>query len=222
MESPMLDYLELACPGKTRALMVWLHGLGADGYDLEPAAEMLEVPGIRHVFLHAPVMPVTINGGMAMRAWYDIAAANLRWQEDSAGMQASARQVKEMVDELRNDAALPVVLAGFSQGAVISLAAAALGIGNLIGVVAMSGYVPQFLLPSLGGLRGSSVFMGHGEQDDVIPLALARSGKEALVDSGVEVAWHPYPMPHTICQQEIRDMADWLTNLAGLNPAAKS
>jgi phospholipase/carboxylesterase len=211
----MIDYFELPCPDKPRALMVWLHGLGADGYDLEPAAEMLGVDGIRHVFPHAPVRPVTINGGMAMRAWYDIAAADLRWQEDSAGMQTSARQVQELVDGLRKDSGLPVVLAGFSQGAVISLAAAALGVPDLAGVAALSGYVPQFLLPTLDDLRGTPVFMAHGEQDEVIPLALAGAGREVLVGGGVKLAWHTYAMPHTICQQEISDMAGWLSGVLG-------
>jgi phospholipase/carboxylesterase len=218
----MLDYFELACPEKPRALMIWLHGLGADGYDLEPVAEMLEVAGIHHVFPHAPVRPVAINGGMAMRAWYDIAAADLCWQEDSVGMQASARQVRELVDGLRKGPGLPVVLAGFSQGAVISLAAAALGVPNLAGVAALSGYVPQFLLPSLEGLRRTPMFMAHGEQDGVIPLALARAGREILVAAGVELAWHAYAMPHTLCQQEISDMADWLSGvLEGVSPAVK-
>lgn len=218
----MLDYIELASAEKPRALMVWLHGLGADGYDLEPAAEMLDVAGIRHVFPHAPVRPVTINGGMAMRAWYDIAAADLRWQEDSAGMQASAQQVCEFVDGLHTSSRLPIVLAGFSQGAVISLAAAALGIRNLNGVVAMSGYVPQFMLPSVQGLRGMPVWMAHGEQDEVIPLALAKAGREVLVDAGADLAWHSYVMPHAICQQEIRDMAGWLARLLAPNPAGRS
>lgn len=213
----MLDYCETPCPEKPIALMVWLHGLGADGHDLEPAAEMLVMPGIRHVFPHAPVRPVTINGGMAMRAWYDIAAADLRWQEDSVGMLDSVRRVRELVDALDNDTGLPVLLAGFSQGAVICLATAALGMPGLIGVVAMSGYVPQFLMPSLAGLRAIPVWMAHGEQDEVIPFALAKAGRQAMLDSGVELAWHAYAMPHTICQEEIRDIESWLRGQPGFS-----
>jgi phospholipase/carboxylesterase len=174
------------------------------------------VPGIRHVFPHAPVRPVTINGGMAMRAWYDIAAADLHWQEDSTGMQASARRVWQLVNALNEDPGLPIILAGFSQGAVVGLIAAAMGMPHLIGVAALSGYVPQCLLPSLAGLRGIPVLMAHGDQDGVIPFALARASLETLADSGLEVAWHAYPMSHTICQQELRDMADWLTELPGI------
>lgn len=206
----MLDYFELDGTDKPAALMLWLHGLGADGHDLEPVAEMLAVRNIRHVFPHAPVRPVTINRGMAMRAWFDIAAADLRWQEDGEGMLASALQVRALADALRGESGLPVVLAGFSQGAVISLTAAALGMPGLAGVAAMSGYVPQFLRPSLAGLRNVPVFMAHGKQDEVVPYALGRAGCDALDEGGVEVDWHGYAMSHTICQQEMLDLAAWL------------
>lgn len=206
----MLDYFELDCAEQPAALMVWLHGLGADGYDLEPAAEMLGARKVRHVFPHAPVRPVTINGGMAMRAWFDIASMDLRWREDSAGILASARQVSELTESLRGASGLPVVLAGFSQGAVVGLAAAAQGMAGLVGVAAMSGYVPQFLLPSLAGLRNAHLFMAHGKQDEVVPFALGKAGRDTLAESGLTIDWHEYAMPHTICQQEILDMAGWL------------
>lgn len=209
----MLDYHEPACPEPPVALMLWLHGLGADGYDLEPAAEMLAVRNIRHVFPHAPVRPVTINRGMAMRAWFDIAAQDLAWQEDSEGILWSARQIVELAQTLRGESGLPVVLAGFSQGAVISLAAAALGVPGLIGVAALSGYVPQCLLPALQNLRGARLFMAHGRQDDIVPYALGEAGRAALERDGLAVDWHDYAMPHTLCQQEIGDLSNWLAGL---------
>ncbi len=209
----MLDYFELDAAEKPAALMVWLHGLGADGYDLEPAAQMLEARNIRHVFPHAPVRPVTLNGGMAMRAWYDIAAADLRWREDSEGMRASARQVRELAEALRGESALPLVLAGFSQGAVVSLAAAAQGVPGLVGVAALSGYVPRFLLPVPADMRKVRVLMAHGEQDEVVPLALGKAGRDALAENGVAVDWRAYAMPHAICQQELRDVSGWLSAL---------
>ncbi|MEW6131862.1 MAG: carboxylesterase [Pseudomonadota bacterium] len=209
----MLDYLEHGGSGDCRALMVWLHGLGADGHDLEPVADMLGLSGVRHVFPHAPMRPVTINGGMSMRAWFDIAAPDLRVQEDSTGMLASAGRVAELVRALRRDAAMPVVLGGFSQGAVISLVAAACGVPGLAGLVAMSGYVPRFLQPALPGLRGKSVMMAHGEQDEVIPFALGKAGCETLVQAGLAVDWHAYTMPHTICREEVADLAAWLKRL---------
>ncbi len=216
----MLDYFELPCEEEPRAMMVWLHGLGADGYDLEPVAEMLGVVGIHHVFPHAPVRPVTINNGMAMRAWYDITAPDLRWQEDSDGMSDSARLVQELIDSLGKASGLPVVLAGFSQGAVVSLVTSVLGSRKVRGVVAMSGYVPEFLSPALASLRDTSVLMMHGEQDEVVPVRLGRAGAEKMDASGIDVVWHSYEMPHSICQQEIMDVGLWLENLLALNQAA--
>lgn len=200
--------------------MVWLHGLGADGYDLEPVAEMLGVKGIRHVFPHAPVRPVTINGGMAMRAWYDIAGPDLQRQEDSDGMLSSARQVHELIDGLSNVTDVPVVLCGFSQGAVISLVASALGMRKVRGVVLMSGYVPELLSSSLASLNATSVLMMHGTQDEVVPFRLGKAGAEKMAGLGVDVGWHSYEMPHAICQQEISDIGNWLTGLLEFNQAA--
>ncbi len=210
----MLDYFELNAAGEPAALMLWLHGLGADGRDLEPVAEMLALAQVRHVFPHAPVRPVTINRGLAMRAWFDIAAADLRWQEDRAGILESARQVQELASALRGESGLPVVLAGFSQGAVVSLAAASLGVPGLRGVAALSGYVPEFLRPALAGLQ-TRVFMAHGEQDEVVPYVLGRAGCDALKEGGLEVEWRGYAMPHAICRQEIGDLAGWLAGLLG-------
>jgi phospholipase/carboxylesterase len=211
----MLEYIELPCIEKPRALMLWLHGLGADGYDLEPVADMLGIAGVRHVLPHAPVRPVTINGGMAMRAWYDIAGADLSWQEDSAGMMESATQVHELIAHVRGTTGLPVLLAGFSQGAVISLLAAGMGLNGLTGVAAMSGYVPQSLAPVPGALNGLPVFMAHGVQDGVIPFALAQQGRDTLLAEGVRMAWHAYDMQHGICQPEISALAVWVCELLG-------
>lgn len=211
----MLEYIERLPTGKPRALMVWLHGLGADAYDLEPVAGMLEMTDIHHVFPHAPVRPITLNGGMAMRAWYDIAGADLRWREDGSGMIESAAQVQALVTTIRGvtvrgTSNVPVVLAGFSQGAVISLMVAANGIAGLSGVAALSGYVPQSLAAAPDILQDLAIFMAHGSQDEIIPIALAQHGRDALIGLGANVSWHTYDMPHTICQQEIVELADWL------------
>jgi phospholipase/carboxylesterase len=198
----MFDLLELRPDGTPRALMVWLHGLGADGYDLEPVAQMLEISGIYHVLPHAPVRPVTLNGGMAMRAWYDIATPDLLWREDTECMRASAHAVKTLVENLRVENDLPVMLAGFSQGAVISLATAALGV-DLMGVAALSGYLPSYLSDVPEPLSRVPIFMAHGRQDPVISYALARAGAETLIKSGNLLHWHAYDMPHAICAEEI-------------------
>lgn len=203
----MFELLEIPPDAPPRALMVWLHGLGADGYDLEPVAHMLEVAGIHHVLPHAPVRPVTLNGGMAMRAWYDIATPDIRWREDAAGMQASAQAVKAMIERLAAEHGLPVMLAGFSQGAVISLATAALG-ADLLGVAALSGYLPAWLSEAPGMLSRVPVFMAHGRQDPVIPFALAKAGADTLIQSGCTLAWHAYDMPHAICSEEIQALRE--------------
>jgi phospholipase/carboxylesterase len=209
----MLEYIELPCAGEPRALMVWLHGLGADGYDLEPVAGMLGVAGVRHVLPHAPVRPVTLNGGMAMRAWYDIAIADLRWREDATGMHDSAMQVRALIDHLRGRPDMSVLLTGFSQGAVISLMVAAMGLQGLTGVAALSGYVPQSLTPNAKALKSLPVFMAHGTQDDVIPFALALQGHDGLAAQGAKVTWHAYNMQHAICQPEIQALSDWVGDL---------
>lgn len=201
-ETYMLDMLEIHPDGTPRALMIWLHGLGADGYDLEPVAQMLEIPGVHHVLPHAPVRPVTLNGGMAMRAWYDIATPDLQWREDAEGMRASAQVVKTLVENLRAENGLPVMLAGFSQGAVISLATAAIGV-DLLGVAALSGYLPAYLSDVPEQLSSVPIFMAHGRQDTVIPFALAKAGSDTLIKSGSLLDWHAYDMPHAICADEI-------------------
>lgn len=211
----MFDLLEIHPDGTPRALMVWLHGLGADGYDLEPVTQMLEISGIHHVLPHAPVRPVTLNGGMAMRAWYDIATPDLLWREDAEGMRTSAHAVKILVENLRAENRLPVILAGFSQGAVISLATAALGV-DLLGVAVLSGYLPAYLSDVPEPLSRVPIFMGHGRQDPVIPFALAKAGSDTLIKSGSSIDWHAYDMPHAICAEEISALRKEVTRWLGL------
>ncbi len=208
----MFEMLEIRPDEPPRALMVWLHGLGADGYDLEPVAQMLEIAGIHHVLPHAPVRPVSLNGGLAMRAWYDIASPDLQWREDVAGMQASAHAVKSMIENLRAENDLPVLLAGFSQGAVISLATAALGV-DLLGVAVLSGYLPAYLSDVPEPLPSVPVFMAHGRQDTVIPFDLAKAGSDMLIKSGCSLDWHEYDMPHAICADEINALRKNVTRM---------
>lgn len=209
----MLETLEIHPDESPRMLMVWLHGLGADGHDLEPVAQMLGVAGIHHVLPHAPVRPVTLNGGMTMRAWYDIATPDLQWREDAEGMQASAHAVKTIIERLCAGSDLPVVLAGFSQGAVTSLATAALGV-DLLGVAVLSGYLPAYLSDVSGPLSQVPVFMAHGRQDPVIPFALAKAGATTLIQAGCPLNWHEYDMSHAICAEEIhalrKEVMRWL------------
>lgn len=205
----MFEMIEIESKGNPRALMVWLHGLGADGHDLEPVVMALDLPEIHHVLLHAPYRPVTLNGGMTMRAWYDIVSPDLKLREDAQGMQTSADGVKGMIEKFRSEAGLPVVVAGFSQGGVVSLATAALGI-ELCGVVALSGYLPDYLMDTPEKLSLVPIFMAHGKQDSVIPYEMASAGASVLNQAGVRLEWHAYDMPHAISLEEIRDLRSTL------------
>ena len=200
------------------AAVVWLHGLGADGHDFEPVAAELGRGGldyVRYVFPHAPVRPVTINGGMAMRAWYDIAGPELDRRADEEGVRASAEFARALVDEqiARGIVGERIVLAGFSQGGAIALYAGLRLPVHVAGILALSTY-----LPAAGSLaaeahpanRDVPIFLGHGSQDPVVALALSERSRAAMADLGYIVEVHTYPMPHSVCAEEIRDIANWL------------
>ena len=200
------------------AAVVWLHGLGADGHDFEPVATELEkggLVGVRYVFPHAPVRPVTINGGVAMRAWYDIAGPELDRHADIVGTRASAGVARALVEEqvARGIAAERVVLAGFSQGGAVALYAGLRYPFRIAGILALSTYLPG--VESLGAEahaanRDTPIFLAHGSQDPVIALALSEHSRAAMADLGYTVETHTYPMPHSVCPEEVRDIGDWL------------
>ncbi len=198
--------------------VVWLHGLGADGHDFEPIVPQLGCAStrpVRFVFPHAPVRPVTINGGMAMRAWYDILGMAIDRDQDQAGIEASLKQVHGLLDGLVADG-IPenhIVLAGFSQGGAIALRAGLARERPLAGVIGLSCY----LLDAAGlddwmsdAGRRLPVFMAHGSEDPVVPVDLGRSSAEALKQAGVAVEWLTWPMPHSVCPDEVRAIDGWL------------
>ena len=217
----MLDAIEITTGAAPRLSVVWLHGLGADGHDFEPIVPELglRLP-VRFIFPHAPVRPVTINGGMAMRAWYDILGFDRRAKEDSAGIRASAAAVTELVDREieRGMASDRIVLSGFSQGGAIALHTALRDSRPLAGVLALSTYLP--LAATLAGERsaanaGIPLFMAHGTDDGVLPLQLAESSRGTLEALGYAVDWHVYPMAHSVCMEEINAIGAWLAALPG-------
>ena len=218
------ETVEIPAPGIHRWSVVWLHGLGADGHDFEPIVPELRLPadhGVRFVFPHAPQRAVTINGGMRMRAWYDIASPDLAAGEDEAGIRESAAIVERLLaaERERGIPAGRIVLAGFSQGGAIALHAGLRHAQRLAGIVALSAYLPlaQRLEGELGDAnRDTPVFQAHGEQDPVVPLALARASHEHLARLRPAPEWHAYPMPHSVCAQEIDDLRAWLVGTAGL------
>jgi phospholipase/carboxylesterase len=198
--------------------VIWLHGLGADGHDFEPIVPELvedEWPAIRFVFPHAPVRAVTINGGMRMRAWYDILGLEIAQRQDERGVRESIAFVQQLVAR-ENARGVPderIVIAGFSQGGAIALAAALRHPRLLGGVVALSTYLP--IAESSEAERSDAnrdlpVFMAHGNLDPVVGHALGLMSRGYLEKLGYRVDWHSYPMPHSVCAEEISDLADWL------------
>ncbi len=220
MSGDFLETVETATGRGTPALaVIWLHGLGADGHDFEPIVPELRLRiAARFVFPHAPIRPVTINGGMPMRAWYDIVGFDSA-VEDAAGIRASAAAVARLVDrELgRGTEAGRIVLAGFSQGGAIALQLALREPRRLAGVVALSTYLPlaaTLAMEKSAANAATPIFMAHGSEDPVIPLAHADASLRVLEREGYSVDWHVYPMEHTVCAPEILAIGAWLEALA--------
>jgi phospholipase/carboxylesterase len=213
-----MEAIEIQTGSKPAASIIWLHGLGADGHDFEPIVPELKLAKpLRFVFPHAPARPVTINQGMRMRAWYDILQFG-GGPEDEAGIRASQRKIEELISEEKEKGlpAAKIVMAGFSQGGAIALQTALRYPERLAGVLALSTYLPQ--AASLQSERspanqGIPIFMAHGRYDDIIPLPRAEASRKLLEAAGYPVEWHEYPMPHSVCAEEIADIAAFLARI---------
>ena len=209
-----LEKVELDPEGVPAGTVIWLHGLGADGHDFEPIVPMLDLGvAVRFVFPHAPVRPVTINGGMEMRAWYDIDPRQPL--AGTADIRESADAVEDLVrdEEARGVPRSRIVLAGFSQGGVIALHLALRSESRFAGVMALSTYVhdPEHLADEISfSSIDMPVLMAHGQMDPMIPITRAITSREALTGLGYDVQWHEYGMGHEVCPQEIADIATWL------------
>jgi phospholipase/carboxylesterase len=213
MQEPLLLEPALAAD----SCVIWLHGLGADRYDFEPVAKMLQqqLPATRFVLPQAPTRPVTINGGWAMPSWYDILAMSPARAIDKAQMEASAQTVIDLIEEQRDSGIDParIVLAGFSQGgAVVYHTAFLRWQGPLGGLLALSTYAPTFTedLQVEDARRQLPVLCLHGSQDDVVPSFMGRAAHDALAAQGVPVGWRQYPMGHEVMHEEIQDIGAWL------------
>ncbi len=204
------------------AAVIWLHGLGADGHDFEPIVPELRLPPalqLRFIFPHAPVRPVTLNQGMRMRAWYDIFRLG-GGAEDEAGIRESGSAVQQLMHEQikRGIDTSRIVLAGFSQGGAIALHTALRYSAPLAGVLALSTYLPLRATLKEEMKEANQhvpIFMAHGLYDDIIPLERAEQSRKILADAGYEVEWRTYPMPHSVCAEEIADIAGFLVRLLG-------
>lgn len=210
------ETVERATAESPAAVVIWLHGLGADGYDFEPVVPELAVAGgLRFVFPHAPIRPVTINAGYPMRAWYDITALDAAPPRDEAGLRASIEGVTRLIDrELA--AGFPsrrVLVAGFSQGGSVAINAGLRYPRPLAGVVGLSTWLP--MAGVLARERDPAnavtpVFLAHGSQDPVVPPAAGEAARDRLEGLGHEVSWHRYPMPHAVCPEELVTLRQWI------------
>lgn len=214
----LLDAIQIDTAPQPQSTVIVLHGLGADGNDFVPIAQQLRlqpVGAVRFVFPHAPVMPVSINNGYRMRAWYDILGTELVRSEDEAGLRRSRDAVEALIarEKARGIAASRLVLAGFSQGSAMALLTGLRYGERLAGIVGLSGYLP--LAATTEGERSDAnaltpVFMAHGSHDNVVPVQRGRDSCALLRGLGYDVAWHEYPMAHSVCSEEVRDLEAWL------------
>lgn len=214
----MLETIETETGPQPGATVIVLHGLGADGNDFVPIAQELDLAAagpVRFVFPHAPVIPVTINNGYRMRAWYDILGMDLVRREDEAGLRLSLGAVEQLLarEKERGMPAGRIVLAGFSQGCAMALLAGVRHKERLAGIAGLSGYLP--LAQSTAAERSDAnaltpIFMGHGQHDNVVDIERGKTSRDALRNLGYEVEWHEYPMAHSVCMEEIADLNRWL------------
>jgi phospholipase/carboxylesterase len=214
----LLECVEVQSAPNPMGSVIWLHGLGADGNDFAPVVRefgMAGCPPLRFVFPHAPTMPVTINNGYVMRAWYDILGVDLVRREDEAGIRSSAQHIEALIarEKSRGMASQQIVLAGFSQGCAMTLFTGLRHAQPLAGMIALSGYLP--IAEKTAGERHAAnqatpIFMAHGTHDGVVPLQRAEASRDLLQTLGYAVQWHSYPMQHGVHPDEIDAIAEFL------------
>jgi len=220
--SDLLPAIELETAPNPTASIIWMHGLGADGNDFVPIVDEMELPArpIRFVFPHAPVQPVTINGGFMMRAWYDVVTDDFSRREDERGVRESQRMIEALIRR-ENERGIPtrdIVLAGFSQGGAMALHTGLRYPERLAGIMALSTYVPipkALEAEASAANRDVPIFMAHGTGDPIIPLMLAGASRQLLARLGYDVQWHEYSMAHSVMWEEIADIGRWLQRVLG-------
>lgn len=221
MSSTTLECIEIETGSNPQRAVIWLHGLGADGNDFAPIVSELglqDFPAIRFIFPHAPIQPVTVNNGMAMRAWYDIYTPDLVRREDESGIRKSEGAVRALIarENVRGIPTERIVLAGFSQGCAMTLHTGLRLDETLAGMVCLSGYLP--LQDRTEGERQTAnhqtpIFMAHGTMDPVVAIERGQASRDQLVRLGHPVSWKTYPMPHSVCMDEITDVAAFLKHV---------
>ena len=217
----LLDCIEHETGPQPTHSVIWLHGLGADGHDFAPIVPELRLPAslaVRFVFPHATIQPVTINGGMAMRSWYDILTPNLVKREDEAGIRVSEQAIQALIarENARGVPTSRIVLAGFSQGCAMTLHTGIRFKEKLAGLMGLSGYLPLIDMAAQERQAANAttpIFLAHGTHDPVVTLERAEASRVKLVELGYSVQWHTYPMPHSVCAQEIDDISSFLQSI---------
>jgi phospholipase/carboxylesterase len=226
MTNKLLETIEIETAPNPTAAVIWLHGLGADGNDFAPIVPELQLtgaPAIRFVFPHAPMMPVTINNGHVMRAWYDVSFGDLEGKTrraDEAGVRASQARVTQLIEReiSRGIASRDIVIAGFSQGGAVALQSGLRYPQQIAGVMALSTYLPMaasLAAEAAAANRDVPIFYAHGTYDPVIPLAMATDSCEKLAAAGYRPEWHEYPMQHSVCAEEVAAISEWLRRVFG-------
>jgi len=222
--SKLLEAVEIESGKNPTAAVIWMHGLGADGNDFVPIVNEIELdgaPAIRFVFPHAPMRPVTINNGYVMRAWYDVSFGDLEGQSrlaDERGVRESQAHITALIEReaKRGVGAEHIVLAGFSQGGAIALQTGLRYPRKLAGVMALSTYLPlaeSLLQEAAPANKTTPIFMAHGTYDPVVPLMMGAGSMTLLTGLGYAVEWRQYPMPHSVCPEEIQDIGAWLQKI---------
>lgn len=218
VDNNLLDTVILESAPNPQAAVIWMHGLGADGNDFVPIVEELDLSGcapIRFVFPHAPQIPVTINGGYVMRAWYDILTTDLVRREDEGGLRQSQQAIEQLI-AAQIAQGIPtnkIVLAGFSQGGAMTLQTGLRYPEKLAGMIVLSAYAP--LIDTLAAEcapanKRTPIFMAHGTHDPIVPHARGSASRDALVQLGYQIEWHDYPMQHSVCWEEVQAIGQYL------------
>jgi phospholipase/carboxylesterase len=218
MPNTLLPAIELQTGHHPIASVIWLHGLGADGNDFVSIVRELKLPDsmpVRFIFPHAPMRPVTINGGFVMRAWYDLAQGSSGLNSSESDIRASQIDIEKLIarEISRGQSSDRIILAGFSQGGVIALHVGLRYEKKLNGIMALSTYLamPDLLEKEASPANKTiPIFMAHGDQDNVIPMSMAEKSRDALLKLNYKVGWHAYPMQHSICMEEIEAISAWL------------
>ncbi|MEY3721278.1 MAG: hypothetical protein RL618_1797 [Pseudomonadota bacterium] len=217
----MLETVQILTGESPSTAVIWMHGLGADGNDFVPIVRELDLsgcPAIRFIFPHAETMPVTINNGYVMRAWYDILGMDLVRREDEAGLRKSQKQIEQLIAQ-ENERGIPasrIVLAGFSQGCAMTLQTGLRYPEKLAGLICLSGYLPLSAVVKderSEANHHTPIFMAHGRGDPVVQISRAEASRDLLQELGHPVEWHEYMMPHSVCEEEIDDIGAWLRDL---------